>query len=232
MLFRLSFLVNFYFLKCPQISLRTWISDLHDIDAVVVSSGIYTDGFPQQLRGIILEHIAEIHMQLSGIRIGIMTFHSIRMPAVDGDIPVFLNVYHLRINAIAFFLHGSALCFLFRAEIDHKNSDGQEDQSQESEHKQEESDISGTGTRFSKQHTHKYRCPRKHGTDYGKNDSEDPRVEKYLDMAWEVLNDPTLPRDGYHAFTVSKCAPTFRYYGFFIYAKELEERVKRVYGES
>jgi len=67
---------------------------------------------------------------------------------------------------------------------------------------------------------------------YGKNDSEDPRVEKYLDMAWEVLNDPTLPRDGYHAFTVSKCAPTFRYYGFFIYAKELEERVKRVYGES
>lgn len=64
---------------------------------------------------------------------------------------------------------------------------------------------------------------------YGRRDSEDRRVEQCLESAWGKLNAPTLPRDGYHAFTVSKCAPCFDYFGFFIYAKELRERAENIY---
>lgn len=36
-------------------------------------------------------------------------------------------------------------------------------------------------------------------------------------------------RDGYYAFVASKCAPVYRYFGHFRYAKELEERSERIY---
>lgn len=64
---------------------------------------------------------------------------------------------------------------------------------------------------------------------YYKQDAEDERVNECMEKAWEYLNDPKLPRDGYHAFTVSKCAPSFDYFGFFLYAKELKERAARIY---
>lgn len=67
---------------------------------------------------------------------------------------------------------------------------------------------------------------------YGKQDMEDARIEKCLDGAWEYLNDPELKRDGYHAFTISKCAPCFDYFGFFLYAKELRERAEKIYALS
>ena len=38
-----------------------------------------------------------------------------------------------------------------------------------------------------------------------------------------------LPRDGYHAFTISKCAPAFDHLGYFLYAKELKERAAKIY---
>lgn len=64
---------------------------------------------------------------------------------------------------------------------------------------------------------------------YGRRDLEDPRIEQCLENAWECLNTSHLPRDGYHAFTISKCAPTFDYFGFFLYAKELRERAEKIY---
>ena len=64
---------------------------------------------------------------------------------------------------------------------------------------------------------------------YGKRDAEDARIADCLDMAWACLNAPDLPRDGYHAFTISKCAPTFDHFGFFLYAKELRERAEAIY---
>ena len=67
---------------------------------------------------------------------------------------------------------------------------------------------------------------------YYKQDVEDKRVDECLEEAWEQLNDPSLPRDGYHAFTISKCAPTFDYFGFFLYAKELKERAEKIYAPS
>lgn len=67
---------------------------------------------------------------------------------------------------------------------------------------------------------------------YYKQNAEDERVNECMERAWEYLNDPALPKDGYHAFTISKCAPSFDYFGFFLYAGELKERVEKIYGLS
>ena len=64
---------------------------------------------------------------------------------------------------------------------------------------------------------------------YEKTDPEDARIDSSLENAWENLNDPSLPRDGYHAFTISKCAPTFDHFGYFLYAAELKKRAKEIY---
>ncbi|MCR5576523.1 MAG: tetratricopeptide repeat protein [Oscillospiraceae bacterium] len=67
---------------------------------------------------------------------------------------------------------------------------------------------------------------------YGKRDADDPRVEQCLDRAWECLTDPSLPLDGYHAFTLSKCIPTFDHYGYFLYAKRLRERMASIHART
>lgn len=64
---------------------------------------------------------------------------------------------------------------------------------------------------------------------WDEQDPEDGRIEKVLDKAWDYLNAPGLAQDGYHAFTISKCAPCFDRLGFFLYAEELKERAARIY---
>ena len=64
---------------------------------------------------------------------------------------------------------------------------------------------------------------------YDRQDPEDPRIGEFMEKAWDYLNDPALPRNGYHAFTISKCAPSFDYFGYFLYAKELKERAEQIY---
>ena len=64
---------------------------------------------------------------------------------------------------------------------------------------------------------------------YGRRDLEDERIGDCLEKAWECLNAPGLKRDGYHAFTLSKCAPTFDYFGYFLYANELRKRSEEIY---
>ena len=54
-------------------------------------------------------------------------------------------------------------------------------------------------------------------------------IEALLDEAERLLQSPEIPRDGYRAFTLEKCAPTFAYYGRFAAAKEFEEEAKRIY---
>ena len=54
-------------------------------------------------------------------------------------------------------------------------------------------------------------------------------VFDYLDKAQELLDTPTLRRDGYYAFVCEKCAPSFEYYGYFLVAKDLNERARSVY---
>ncbi len=64
---------------------------------------------------------------------------------------------------------------------------------------------------------------------YDRQDPEDARIGECMEKAWEHLNAPGLPRDGYHAFTLSKCIPSFDYFGFFLYAKELRERMAAIH---
>lgn len=64
---------------------------------------------------------------------------------------------------------------------------------------------------------------------YARLDLEDERINDCMEKAWACLNEPGLPRDGYHAFTISKCAPSFDYFGFFLYARELKERAEKIY---
>ena len=63
---------------------------------------------------------------------------------------------------------------------------------------------------------------------YGAQQAE-PLIQKNIETATALLDTPSLPRNGYYAFVAEKCAPTFRYYGYFAYARELEERSRRIY---
>ncbi len=54
-------------------------------------------------------------------------------------------------------------------------------------------------------------------------------IEEHLLTAQDLLEDTSLPRNGYYAFVAEKCAPSFRYYGHFFYAKQLEERARSIY---
>ncbi|MBR0466816.1 MAG: tetratricopeptide repeat protein [Clostridia bacterium] len=54
-------------------------------------------------------------------------------------------------------------------------------------------------------------------------------INEYIEKAKTLLDSKNLKRNGYHAFVCEKCAPTFEYYGYFLYANELKERSKRIY---
>jgi tetratricopeptide (TPR) repeat protein len=64
---------------------------------------------------------------------------------------------------------------------------------------------------------------------YDAADPEDERIAQCLERAWECLDDPALKRDGYYAFMASKCVPVFDRLGFFLYAKDLEERIRAIH---
>ena len=53
-----------------------------------------------------------------------------------------------------------------------------------------------------------------------------------LDMALDLLENPTCPQDGYFAFVLEKCAPTFSYYGYFKAAEELATRSEAIYARA
>jgi len=63
-----------------------------------------------------------------------------------------------------------------------------------------------------------------HGLEKGEQ-----KINQYLEQAADLLDTPSLPRNAYHAFVCEKCEPTFRYYGWFAYADDLKERVRRIY---
>jgi len=55
------------------------------------------------------------------------------------------------------------------------------------------------------------------------------RIGELLDQAYDLLDTPGLPRNGYYAFVLEKCAPTFSYYGYFLAARTLKERSEAIY---
>ena len=58
----------------------------------------------------------------------------------------------------------------------------------------------------------------------------DEVVEEYLDIALDLLDTPSIPRDGYYAFVCEKCAPVFAHYGYFLAEKDLRNRAREIYG--
>ena len=54
-------------------------------------------------------------------------------------------------------------------------------------------------------------------------------IQGFLDEARALLDTPSLPRNGYYAFVCRSCAPTFREYGRFADADELEETARQIY---
>ena len=55
-------------------------------------------------------------------------------------------------------------------------------------------------------------------------------ILRYLDKA-ENLIDEYPNKDGYYAFVCEKCSSVFGYYGRFVFANELVERARRIYGQ-
>lgn len=60
----------------------------------------------------------------------------------------------------------------------------------------------------------------------------DRRIERYVDIAWECLNNPALPRDGDYAFICTKCATAFGYFGYFLREEELNARAEAIFGNT
>ena len=55
------------------------------------------------------------------------------------------------------------------------------------------------------------------------------QIYDLLDQAYDLLQDPAAPHDGYYAFVCEKCAPSFSYYGYFQAAQELEDVSRQIY---
>ena len=60
-------------------------------------------------------------------------------------------------------------------------------------------------------------------------EAAEKEIETLLDTAYDLLQTPSVPRDGYYAFVCEKCAPAFSYYGFFMAAEELQEQAEKIY---
>lgn len=54
-------------------------------------------------------------------------------------------------------------------------------------------------------------------------------IEDCLSKAQRLLDKEYKNDSGYYAFMADKCIETYEYYGWFMYAKELRERVKDIY---
>ena len=54
-------------------------------------------------------------------------------------------------------------------------------------------------------------------------------IDILLDKAEAVLDKNHSTTDGNYAFVCEKCAPTFGYYGRFLYEQQLKERARVIY---
>ncbi len=54
-------------------------------------------------------------------------------------------------------------------------------------------------------------------------------ITECMDKAYELLNSPTLPHDGYYAFVLEKCAPAFDYFGESTICDKMIAEAKEIY---
>jgi hypothetical protein len=57
-------------------------------------------------------------------------------------------------------------------------------------------------------------------------------IERLLDTALDLLDTPSLPRDGYYAFVCEKCAPAFGHHGYFLADEDLRTRANDIYAKA
>jgi hypothetical protein len=60
-------------------------------------------------------------------------------------------------------------------------------------------------------------------------ESADREIGELLKKASDALDSESNEKNGYYAFVCEKCAPTFGYYGYFLYENDLKERAKKIY---
>ncbi len=65
---------------------------------------------------------------------------------------------------------------------------------------------------------------------YDRDESAYDSVEELLDTAWEYINSGRQTHDADYAFAISKCAPSFKYFGREPEAEALLETAKEIYG--
>ncbi len=53
-----------------------------------------------------------------------------------------------------------------------------------------------------------------------------------LEQAYSLLKSPTLPRNGYYAFVLEKCAPSFGYFGQVERYEELKKESEEIYARA
>ena len=53
-----------------------------------------------------------------------------------------------------------------------------------------------------------------------------------LDRAEELLAGNDGADDGYYAFVLEKCAPTFSYYGYFLTAETMKKKAEELYARA
>lgn len=66
---------------------------------------------------------------------------------------------------------------------------------------------------------------------YGLENCEN-KIFDCCDKAYEYFDKDDIPRDGYYAYVCKNSYPTFEYYGFFLYASELKDRMEKIYARS
>lgn len=64
---------------------------------------------------------------------------------------------------------------------------------------------------------------------FDRDGSSYEQVEALLDAAWEYINSRRQPHDGNYAFILSKCAPSFSYFGRKMEAAALLEVAEEIY---
>lgn len=60
-------------------------------------------------------------------------------------------------------------------------------------------------------------------------DNFDGRTYEHMEIAWELLSCDEIERDGNFAFVCSKCYPSFGFFGYFEYEKQLKAWMENTY---
>ncbi len=62
--------------------------------------------------------------------------------------------------------------------------------------------------------------------------SRGDEIKPCMDKAYTLLIDKALPRDGYYAFILEKCAPSFAYFGNEAVAEQLKKESEEIYARA